>query len=119
MKTLVLVLTLIAGPAFAQESDWEWTTLDTIGQVAITTLLVMDHNQTVRIGSYGFEESLILGNKPSRQRVGFYFASCALLSAGLSVALPRPYRNIVQGFVIGYQGSVVYHNYTLGWSMKF
>jgi hypothetical protein len=116
------LLLLIANNTRADDSAWKWTTMDTIGQVAITTLLVMDRNQTIRIGRDGLESNAILGKSPSARAVNTYFISYALLSTGLSLALPKPYRNIVQGITIGYQFETVRYNaYGFGtkYSIKF
>jgi hypothetical protein len=120
MKYAILIALLFATPAYAiEESDWRWTTVDTVGQVAITTLLVMDRNQTIRIASNYDEKNPILGKSPSVRAINIYFASSIFITAGVSLVLPKPYRNIFQGVVVGCSGGTVWNNYRIGYSMKF
>jgi len=111
MKYIFMVF-LLVGTAFAGE----WTTQDAMMQGALSLSLGVDYLQTIEItrNDNYYETNLILGKHPTKTDVGLYFSGCLVGSYLIARALPRRYRTIFQGIVIGGQISTIIRNYQLG-----
>ena len=116
MKTILLLLSLLSSPCFADD----WTRADTVRQTVYTGLLMADWSQTKVISkkcSNGFdrhEQNDMLGTCPSVNRVNNYFALSALVNVGIAYALPTEWRAPFQYVNIGWEAGWVAHNYSIG-----
>lgn len=113
-----LLLLILAQPVQAAELKWDWNAVDYTLQGIFVATLVMDRAQTVDISQKNQELNPILGSSPSIRKINVYFLSVAVLHTAVMAAIPRPFRNPIQGFSIAIEGSQVYHNWSVGYTMK-
>jgi hypothetical protein len=121
-RALMVALALVAVPTRADDNDpSRWTATDTVLQLTTTALIVMDWNQTRHCLSSPTCQELnpILGRRPSQGAVATYAIGSALACAGISYALPRPWRNMWQTLTIGVEGHAVYRHLRVGLSIGF
>jgi len=115
IKSTLVAATLLAASVNAFAGDW--TKADTAREIAFDAELVMDHQQTLYIHQHYpqyHELNPILGSNPSSGAVDRYFFASALGHYAISYFLPPSYRGVWQYVTLGVEGSVVYHNYSIG-----
>lgn len=120
MKRLILMLIIVCIPSITFAVD-EWTTHDTLYQIATLTTFAVDWAQTKEITRNPdyWELNKILGEHPSQNAVDCYFVGVALFHTGVSYLLPRPYRRYFQLLTIGFQSHAIYRNYSIGIRINF
>ena len=117
MKTLYALL-MCFGVARADD----WTTQDTIRQVALQTALTADWMQTRQIAKHPeswYETNAMLGDHPSVARVNQYFIASSLVAYGIARALPEKWRLPYQYLYIGYEGNFFANNLRFGINVEF
>ena len=100
----------------------DWTTQDTIRQVALQTVIAADWMQTRQIAKHPdswYETNAMLGDHPSVAQVNQYFIASSLVAYGIARALPGKWRAPYQYIYIGYEGNFVANNLRLGIRVKF
>lgn len=122
-RYLVLLLALVASPAFA------WSTGDTVLESGYLTLHVIDWGQSLQISHFCnssdpeqrnyYESNPILGSCPSRGAVNRYFLIGGIAHYAISRALPQPYRRLWQFVSIGMEAHSVSGNFDLGLKIRF
>lgn len=108
--TLLAVLALVT---VACAPTWQRVDRGTL--VASMSLLACDWGQTRSAATEGWgggqwEGNLIMGERPSSSIVDAYFASTVVINAALWALLPRGWRSVVPGAVIGVQSYTVATN---------
>lgn len=97
-----------------------WTKTDTALQVAVTASLVADYSQTrAALDSDGVEENPIMGRSGDRMAPEVYFPVAGVALAGAAVALPRPWRNLLQGTTLMVQAHTIAGNWRAGYTIQF
>ena len=118
-QTISLFLLLVTAPVFAADP---WSKADKTREAIYLTLHVVDWGQSLDIAKNPqlyTEGNHILGEHPSVKRVNAYFATTALLHAGIVHVLPSRYRPAFQYFWIGVEAGVVALNYKAGLKVNF
>ena len=113
MKTIAaVVLLILAMPAVADE----WTEDDTIVQLTLTSVMMVDWMQTMNGVQSGkaSEMNPLLGPHPSRQRINLMIGGAILGHAAVAYILPQPMRRIWQVTVLVAEVGAVAGNATLG-----
>jgi len=127
-KIIIALLLLVSSSAFADE----WSTGDTGRETTYQVLAAVDWAQTrgFRRGSvlcsrdgqnncYRYEQNVILGPRPSQDRIDAYFVATGIAHYLISKALPEKYRTLFQYISIGVEVGVVSHNFSFGVAAKF
>lgn len=130
MKALAS-LVLLTLPLTAQST---WTSADTAREAAVVAVSAADWGQTLNIQERSrdtqlsndwtrhddwHEENPLLGRYPSRARINTYFASTIVLHGVIAYLLPPKWRHAFQYISLGFEMSVVTHNYQLGFQVRF
>ena len=123
MKWLALIAVLLATPA-AAEDPWKWTKTDTVHEVAFTTLVFFDWQQTrwalFESGIEGaHEQNPLIGRHPSKTRLDLMALGGVLAHAAISRALPAPYRRVWQMTSFSVEGGAVVTNAAIVGGFKF
>jgi hypothetical protein len=93
----------------------KWSTGDTIRELAFMALIVADWSQTSwQLKHRGAEKNPFLGERPSQGRLALYMLSTSVIHAGVSIILPRNWRDGWQYVSIGIESHTVYHNWRIG-----
>ena len=114
-----VALSLLA-PAVARGDAW--TRSDSAWESGAIAAMVVDWRQTAYIARRGppyFERNPLLGERPRRAQVDFYFASSIAAHLLAARMLPRAYRRTLQLVTIGFEGSVVANNARMGIALQF
>jgi hypothetical protein len=118
MKALLLVMAL-AVPSVTYGLD-EWSTRDTVLEIAFATTVAMDWKQTAWALENGYyETNPLLGRYPSRTRLGLSCLAVVAGHVGVAKLLPRNLRTAFQIISISIESSVVYSNFTIGAKLAF
>lgn len=113
MKTsIIFLLILLTSPCFASEPQTNWSTQDTVLQLAFVSLLELDREQTVWSSKHPYtyeytvtqipngvafnkysishtESNPIIGNNASVGKINGYFASVAIVHTAISYGLRK------------------------------
>lgn len=90
----------------------EWTRTDTAAQLAVTASLAVDYQQTRQALDEGAVESNpVMGESGERVAPEVYFPAVAVIALTGAVALPRPWRGILQGGLFTVQTKVITGNW--------
>ena len=91
----------------------DWTYKDTFRQIAISSLIIIDRNQTIRMQKDGryYEANRLLGNYPSDSRINNYMAGCLLSNFIISSSLDSDSRALWQTTTLFFDYSFVSGNY--------
>ncbi len=131
MRRALFLAALLAvpGAAAGQEDDpHRWTTDDTVLQLTMTALIVVDWGQTRSFldkvlpdGRRYHELNPVLGPSPSVGRLNACVGFATIAHAAVSLALPRPYRTWWQAAGITLQATNVGRNAIIhgGFHLKF
>jgi hypothetical protein len=96
-----------------------WTAGDTAGQVAVTAALAADYTQTrAALDDGGIEHNPVMGAGGERLAPEVYFPATAVALTGAAVALPRPWRRVLQVAAVGVQVHTVAGNWSRGYSVQ-
>jgi len=140
----ILALLSLVIPAFAEEPGTDWTTQDTVFQVAYSALHIIDWGQSRYIANSPDscragkdrtvvcvpsrqETNPILGEYPSQDKVDLYFGLTLPAHAAISYGLRKsgwklfdtPLVTLWQSVWIGIEGYQVGDNYSAGIKMDF
>lgn len=116
IRTLVIALLLAAAAACGPRA---WTAADTAGQLAVTATLAADYTQTrAALDTDGVEANPIMGAGGERLAPEVYFPAAAVALTGAAVALPRPWRRVLQVAAVGVQVHTVAGNWSRGYSVQ-
>lgn len=99
-----------------------WTKEDTYRQAAVVAVSAVDWMQTRKIARNPeryYELNPILGRHPSEAEVDLYFAASIAAHTAVSMALPPDWREVWQYLSIGFEYSVVAHNFSIGLGFGF
>lgn len=91
---------------------WGWE--DTALQAALGVGMLGDYLQTRHITARGHEANPIMGRHGERVSPSVYFPAAYALSTALVAELPREWRRLVQGTLIGLECAIVYRNHKAG-----
>ncbi len=96
-----------------------WTGTDTALEAAVGLSLLGDYLQTRRITRDGRESNPVIGRRGGRVPPEVYFPAVLGLHALAARALPRPWRTLTQGALLGMQGAAIHHNLQAGYGFRF
>lgn len=98
-----------------------WTTGDTVRESVVVGELGADWLQTLQIENYPDRHELnrMLPRRPSRATVNAYFLASIGVHVLIADLLPRKWREAYQYLAIGFEASIIAHNYHVGISVKF
>jgi hypothetical protein len=114
----LLGLLLFATNSFAED----WTTADTLREVAWQVVNAADWGTTLEIARHPNEYkeyNPLLGHHPSVGKVNTYFIAGAVAHFGVSYLLPKEWRPWWQYASIGISGACAVHNLNVGLRIKF
>ena len=100
----------------------DWSKEDTLWQIGYTALLTADCVQTRWAASHpkAFEEgNPVMGLHPSKGQIDNACLAMAFANFGISYVLPIEYRRFWQFSSIVIEGTVVFHNASIGIKMEF
>jgi hypothetical protein len=103
MRGLVVWLTLA--------SCTSWEKHDTALELAFMTVTAIDWHQTMSITAGCQEANPMIGRCGEVVPPMLYFPIALLAHAAAAATLPRPWREIFQGFTIGLEASTIYTNH--------
>ena len=112
---MLLVVSLVLASCSWRPDPWRKE--DTYRHAALTTLKIIDWQQTREISHRPNEYrelNPILGDHPKTSTVDLYFASGYLFKTVTAYLLPVNYRESFQWLCIGASGSCVANNYSIG-----
>jgi len=89
-----------------------------------TILHIIDWNQTLQISSnpYYFELNPLLGKKPSKGKINFYFSITLFSNYLIGYFLYKKNKSfyyLYKGILIGIEGTTTFWNYRIGLKFKF
>jgi len=100
------------GRARPEVMRWGWE--DTALQAVLGVGMLGDYLQTRHITARGHEANPIIGRHGERVTPSIYFPAAYALSTALVAELPREWRRLVQGTLIGLECAIVYRNHKAG-----
>lgn len=129
MKSLILIIILVASPCYAFDN---WNAEEKIAQGVAIGLSIIDWGQTLYIADnpdkYYEKQNFLMTKHPSRGSVNLYFGISIIAKTALVHILPRDYnlwgfnikpRRIVQGTYIGISGYNTFNNARLRIKISF
>lgn len=135
MRNLLFAMVLLTS---ASAQAQEWTEADTWREGGVIALEVVDWGQTLNIARHpssapvaatwghpadpasGYREAnWLLGTHPSTDKVNAYFISSIALHVLLARLLPDRWRLAYQYATMGFEASVIAHNFRLGLKVTF
>lgn len=126
MKTLILVLALSATAAKADEMFAPMSDAEYARQAVISMTFAIDCHQTQQIRQRNEAGDTTIGESNKMIRSHFsepgirnYFIASAIVSAGITKALPAEWRPVYQYGVIAYQVATIIHNKKASLSISF
>lgn len=138
---LVLMMVLVAVPAFAFERD-PWTMQDTILEATVIGTFFVEYRQNIyavtpKVKYYNitiegdpyilkqettcFPQNPFLGRHPSKKRITSYFIATSIWHVAFAYAIPNPYRQLFQCTTIFFESTILLKNYKIqgGWHINF
>ncbi|BDU75801.1 hypothetical protein [Mesoterricola sediminis] len=114
-----LLLLCLAAPCSAARDPW--TRQDTLWELSYVAVVAMDCSQSRQIEDGGrYERNPLLPRHPSARQITQLCLLNAAAHAGISYALPRPWRRRFQTVTIALEAAVVTDNYVrAGLRVKF
>jgi len=100
------------GRARPEALRWGWE--DTALQAVLGVGMLGDYLQTRHITDRGHEANPVIGRHGERVSPSVYFPAAYALSTALVAELPREWRRLVQGTLIGLECAIVYRNHKAG-----
>lgn len=123
MKTIILLLALLALPTRAAALDWKWDRVDVGMEVGWQALHLVDWGQTRDIAArhqyYEKESAWAVGRHPSTNSVNQYMLASAVVHLTVSAALPSSWRKVWNVITILDTGKCVVGNYQIGLQVRF
>jgi hypothetical protein len=116
MRYLLFILAIACLPLAAST---QWTTTDTILEVASEAGLAGEWAQMTNAPSICGIDQKIMGAHPKRANLNMYFAGWLIAHPLISMVLPGPYRNAWQGATIGFEIVVNQRNAAVGCRIHF
>lgn len=113
MKYIIVLLMIIAPPAYAKEA---WYL-----EGSYLTLHTIDYFQTMQLADkHNIEETnLILGKRPTALQIQSYFLATAVMHVYVSATLPPKWRRIWQISTSIMEAKVIGNNVALGLRLSF
>lgn len=112
-----LLIFFLSAPSYAFD---KWNKEDIALQTIFTIETLIDWKQTKTcMKNGGREKNYLLGSRPNQQTIDLFMGSSILLHAGISMLLPKKYRNYWQYLWIGIEAKVIHHNYQVGTRISF
>ena len=119
MRILITMMIALLLPVSAQADSWD--AADIQREATYQVLAAVDWGQTRDIANHpGYhEQNAILGLHPSTSKINTYFATTALLHAGIAYMLPPKWRTPFEYITIGIEVGAVANNASIGLRVKF